>query len=126
MAPSPDLFPWKHECYGTPCCKCAPHRGRTQQRVCPVRKAAGGASLGCEGGASPWGAAADFWFNAGGLGVPPPSTHIPGARPGASQPDPDLSQRGLIVTVMRRAAPPWVSLTVPVGTVSLGLSYELE
>lgn len=54
--------------------------------------------------------------------MPPPSTHIPGAGPGAAQPDPDLSQRGLIVTVMRRAG----CLTVPVGTVSLGLSYELE
>ena len=61
-----------------------------------------------------------------GLGEPSPSTHIPGARPVAAQPDPDLSQQSLIVMVIRRAALPWVSLTVPMGTVSLGLSYELE
>ncbi|CAN0468911.1 unnamed protein product, partial [Rangifer tarandus platyrhynchus] len=124
-APIPGLFPWKHECCGAPRCKCAPHGGGRSSGVCPARKAAGGAPPSCEAEASPCGADADFRFNPGWGGVPPLSAHIPGEHPGAAQPDPDLSQQRLIVAVMRRAAPPWASLTVPVGTVSLGLSYEL-
>lgn len=89
--------------------------GRTQQRLCPARKAAGGAPPGREGGASPWGADADFQFNPGGGGVPPPSAHIPRESPGAAQPDPDLSQQGLIVTVMRRAARPVGVIDCPSG-----------
>ena len=101
-------------------------RGRTAQPVCPARKAAGGAPPGCEGEPHLGGPTPISGLNPGGGGAPSPSAHVPGGRPGSAQPDLDRSQQGLVVAVMRRAAPPWAALTAPVGTASLGLSYALE
>ena len=109
MAPIPDLFPWKHAaksfqscptlcnpidssppCYGTLCCNVHLTGARPSSGCVLSGKQLAEHLLGVKGEPHLGGPPLTSGLTLVGWGEPSPSTHIPGARPGAAQPDPDL------------------------------------